>query len=526
MNRRKFLKRTPKAAVGVGAMGLVGATGIAVSAGANPLDQTFSHGVASGDPLADRVILWTRVSPNAKQHAKRTPSAVQVQWRVALDQAMRKIVAQGEVSTTAARDYTVKVDAAALQPDTYYYYQFSAQGDKSVVGRTRTAARSGAVQVKIAVASCANYPFGHFNAYRRIAEREDLNAVVHLGDYLYEYAPGTYDNPASGRKHFPEREIVSLQDYRGRHAQYKTDPDLQAAHQQHPWICVWDDHESTNNSWHGGAQNHNEGEGDWQVRKQIAIAAYHEWMPIRDQSMSIGAPHIYRSFRFGDTADLIMLDTRLHGRSEQVDKSDVDGLQDPTRTLLGADQLAWLQQQLKVSNERGSQWRLLGQQCMFGQLLGPQGGVQNADQWDGYPLERAKILDQLEAQNIDNTVILTGDIHSAWGMDITRDPFSDQYDGQTGKGSLAVELVCTSVTSPSPFGNRAQATERGRQMVATQPHIHWVDFTDRGYLVVDLDAERARAEWWMVDTITSTKHKEFLAGSLLTESGTNHLIPA
>jgi len=163
-----------------------------------------------------------------------------------------------------------------------------------------------------------------------------------------------------------------------RHAQYKTDPDLQAAHQVHPWICVWDDHESTNDTWKNGAQNHNEGEGDWAVRKRAAIRAYHEWMPIREQSMSVGGPFIFRSFRFGDTADLLMLDTRLHGRSEQVDRLDRRGLNDPARSLLGTDQLAWLQHQLSESKHRSTRWRLLGQQCMFGQLVNEQRQVLNA----------------------------------------------------------------------------------------------------------------------------------------------------
>lgn len=518
MNRRKFLNQVPTLTA---VASLAGCTSDA-TVDANAVTQTFGHGVASGDPLADSVILWTHVRPASGQLDAKS---IAVKWRVATDQAMQQTVAQGTTSALASRDFTVKLDVNGLTPDSSYYYQFEAQTERSAVGRTRTLAASGLADVRIAVASCANYPFGHFNVYRRIAEREDLNVVVHLGDYLYEYAPGTYDGQSTTRAHFPAREIVALADYRMRHAQYKTDPDLQAAHQMHPWICVWDDHESTNNSWLSGAENHNAGEGDWAVRKQAAIRAYHEWMPIREQSMSTAGTYIYRSFRFGDTADLLMLDTRLHGRSEQVDRHDTKALQDPARTLLGGDQLAWLQGQLHSSQSRGARWRVLGQQCMLGQLLDAQQQVLNADQWDGYPVERKKILDHLQRQKIDNTVVLTGDIHSSWAMDVSHDPFGSNYNPDTGKGSLAVELVTSAVTSPSPYGTAEQAAPRERERMR-DPHIHWVNFQRRGYIVVDFSAERALAQWWLVDNVASVQHTETLAQSMVAVNGANHLVDA
>lgn len=518
MNRRKFLGQVPTLAAATGLAGCAGAS----QSDAGQVGQTFAHGVASGDPLADAVILWTHIGLAAGAKAR---DSVEVKWRVATDEAMRNIVTQGVVQALASRDYTVKVDAQGLSPNRYYYYQFEAQGQLSQIGRTRTTAASGVEPVRMAVASCANYPFGHFNVYRRIAERDDLNVVLHLGDYLYEYAPGTYDGKSTTRAHFPPREIVALADYRLRHAQYKTDPDLQAAHQMHPWICVWDDHESTNNSWLNGAENHNAGEGDWQPRKQAAIRAYHEWMPIREQPMSTAGRYIYRSFRFGDTADLLMLDTRLHGRSEQVDRLDTKLLQDPSRTLLGRDQLAWLQAQMEYSNSRGATWRVLGQQCMMGQLVNAQQQVLNADQWDGYPVERDKIFSQLRQQSIDNTVVLTGDIHSSWGMDLCPDPFGSGYNPDTGKGSLAVELVTSAVTSPSPYGSAEQAAPREQERMQ-DPHIHWVNFQQRGYMVVDLSAEQALAQWWLVDNVSSVQHKQRLAYSMVTPSGANHLVKA
>ena len=518
MNRRALLRNTPMLAAATALAGCASRP-VAVE---STIANTFSNGVASGDPLARSVILWTHIRPVGGQEPS---NAIPVKWRVAKDEGMRQLVSQGSASALADRDFTFKVDAQGLEPDGYYYYQFEAQGELSPVGRTRTLNESGPGNVRIAVASCANYPFGHFNVYRRIAQQEDLNVVVHLGDYLYEYAPGTYDGKSTTRQHYPDREIVALADYRMRHAQYKTDPDLQAAHQMHPWICVWDDHESTNNSWANGAQNHNEGEGDWAVRKRAAIRAYHEWMPIREQSMSVGGTYIFRSFRFGDTADLLMLDTRLHGRSEQVDRLDQRRLSDPARSLLGADQLAWLQHQLSTSKRRGARWRLLGQQCMFGQLLNAQQQVLNADQWDGYPLERNKILDQLRDQAIDNTIVLTGDIHSSWGLDLCHDPFGNGYNPNTGAGSLAVELITSAVTSPSPYGTPEQARPREQERLK-DPHLHWVNFQHRGYLTVDLTAERALAQWWLVDTVATLQHNEFLGHSMAAVSGSNRLVEA
>ncbi len=512
ISRRRLLRQTPVAVAATGLAGCVTPTTL-------PSGGVFAHGVASGDPLADRVILWTRVSTSEAP-------ATAVRWSIAEDEAFTKVRNQGEVQALASADYTVKIDAGGLDAGRTYYYRFTALNAESPIGRTRTLPSVAVPRVRLAVASCANYPYGYFNVYRRIAERSDLDAVIHLGDYLYEYEPGNYDNDSKlGRRHFPPREILSLSDYRLRHAQYKTDPDLQEAHRLHPWICVWDDHESTNNSWQGGAENHNAGEGDWQTRKRLAIQAYHEWLPIRAQPMNAKGLQIYRNFRFGKTADLIMLDTRLHGRSEQlVDGSDPAALRDPKRSLLGQDQAAWLQTQLAVSNERGAHWRVLGQQCMFGQLEDDDRLILNTDQWDGYPLDREAVLDQLEAQRIHNTVVLTGDIHSAWGLDITRDPFASSYDPATGKGSLAVELICSAVTSPTPFGTREQAAERERTVVRDRPHIHWVNFQDRGYLLLDLDDTRAQAQWWLVDTVERSNHTQRLAATMVTESGANHLV--
>jgi alkaline phosphatase D len=516
VSRRRFVASTAALAGGAGVSRAAGAAAPARPAGPQP----FRHGVASGDPLTDRVMLWTRVTAPAGR-------AVPVRWEIASDRRLRRIVNQGVVTALPARDHTVKVDALGLEPGRTYYYRFSAEGTASPVGRTRTLPVGRVDRLRLAVASCSNFPFGYFHAYRHVAARSDLDLVLHLGDYLYEYPPGTYgDGAALGRAHVPAREIVTLADYRARHAQYKSDPDLQEAHRQHPWICVWDDHESANDAWRDGAENHDpdQGEGDWQARRRAAVRAWHEWLPVREQPGAAGFP-IYRSFRLGDLADLIMLDTRLHGRSRQVeDRRDAAAIADPRRTLLGADQHAWLAEQLRASARHGSAWRLLGQQLMFAQLIGEDGLLLNTDQWDGYPASRRQVLDQLAADGIDDTVILTGDIHTAWGMDVSPDPMGATYDPATGRGSLAVELVTTSVTSPGPAGEPAALAERERLILRDRPHIHYVNLREHGYLLVDLDRERAQGEWWYVGDLAAPGAGERCGAVLATARGSNHLV--
>jgi len=516
VTRRHFVSAT---AAGLAAAGCAGRPAPAADPTLTTAAGPFQHGVASGDPLSDRVILWTRISGAAG-------NPVPVRWEIAGDPAFRRIVNQGVVTALPARDHTVKIDALALEPARSYYYRFAAAGEASPVGRTRTLPERAVSRLRIAVASCSNLPFGYFNAYHHVAARHDLDLVLHLGDYFYEYAPRTYgDGTALGRVHEPGHEIVSLDDYRTRHAQYKADPDLQEAHRQHPWICVWDDHESANNAWRDGAENHDPdaGEGDWASRRAAAVRAYHEWMPIREQPGAAG-PHIYRSFRLGDLAHLIMLDTRLHGRTVQLeDRADSAALADPARTILGTDQQAWLAEELRSAVRLGSTWRLLGQQLMFGQLIAEDGLPLNLDQWDGYPGSRDAVLDQLAAERIDDVVVLTGDIHTAWGMDIARDPMGG-YDSGSGRGSLAVELVTTSVTSPGPDGTAEELAARERMVRRDRPHIHYVNLRQHGYLLLDLDRERAQGEWWYMDSLERRGAGETFGGAMLTAAGSNHLV--
>jgi alkaline phosphatase D len=493
----------------------------------NGATVAFLHGVASGDPLPEGVILWTRVTPSP-HHIEAGSAAIVVQWRVATDPGLNAPVAEGHTEATAASDYTVKIDVRDLSPGSTYHYQFVAANVASPLGKTRTLPIGSVERLRLAVTSCANYPYGFFHAYRRIAERTDLDVVLYLGDYLYEYANGTYgDGEPLGRVPEPDREIVSLEDYRRRHAQYKSDPDLQEVHRQHPCVAVWDDHELANNTWRDGAQNHqSSAEGDWRPRLRSAIRAFLEWMPIRNPD----AEHpgrIYRHFAWGDLADLIMLDTRVIGRDRQVDGCDQAGVQDAGRSLLGSEQESWFFEQLTSSKQRATRWRLIGQQVRFALALPdpPEPGcVGNGDNWGGYAASRRRVLDALQA-GIDNVIILTGDAHVSWGFDIPRDPFDPaSYDGATGRGSLAVELVTPGVTSPGS-SDPAEAARTEALYKSTHPHVRFAEHFSQGYMVLDVSRERARAEWYYVGNVREPAATERLGGGLQVLAGESHLTP-
>ena len=496
---------------------LVGGTGLTLgSCATNPVNspgfKTFQHGVASGDPLADRVILWTRITPE-----KEDLDYVDVHWRMYADNEGRQLLKQGKLSTGTARDFTVKVDATGLEPGQDFYYQFEALRHTSTMGRTHTLSEASQDELNLAVVSCANYIYGHFNVYGTIANNDDLDVVIFLGDYLYEYANSPAKKTPKIRSHLPDHEITVLDDYRQRHAQYKTDSQLQAAHARHPFITVWDDHESANNSWQSGAQNHNPEleEGAWPDRKRAAVRAYFEWMPIRAFPED-PAIRIYRSFAFGDLVDLMMLDTRLEGRSEQAaaDTSS-KSLDDPSRRILSNQQSHWLEDQLKASQKRNTRWRLIGQQVMFGQLI-VDNTILNMDQWDGYPGSRTKVLDMIEDNNIDNVAILTGDIHSSWAMDISREPFSENPK------PLAVEFVTPSVTSPA-VTDPVEAKERADSIMKALPHLHFVDLNLHGYISISINKERIKSSWIFIDTVLSTDYKEHTAATFICDSGSARL---
>lgn len=521
IRRRRLLQ---SGLVGAAAAALCGAPGCALRAlsypGAAPRgrgESPFRHGVASGDPLADRVILWTRVSPRASELL----GSVHVDWWIARDAEATDVVLRGYLHVGPQRDFTVKVDAEGLEPGREYFYGFMVDGIDSPVGRTKTLAGDDAASARLAVVSCSNHPHGYFNAYACIAQRDDVDLVVHVGDYLYEYGNSGYgDGTALGRIPDPLHETVSLEDYRRRHALYKSDPDLQAAHARHPWISVWDDHESANDAWTGGAQNHSADEGDWNARRLAAIRAYHEWMPIRDLPNGL-----FRSFRIGGLVDLVMLDTRLHGRDARVDGQDHVGAEDPDRSLLGADQTAWLEAQLSSSMRAGTLWRVVGQQVVFAPLRGVFGEF-NPDAWDGYRANRRRILDHLAREGIGDVVILSGDVHSAWAIEVPdsgsdpRGPGGLPPEGE--QPSVAVELVAPAVSS-APFGSHPAARELVEK-APPAPHVRYSNIDENGFLILGLTPERARAEFWFSDSVKTRSDRCRLDAAFEVRAGSSRLV--
>lgn len=524
----------------------------------NPDWKPFYHGVASGDPLEDRVIIWTRVTPDDP-----TFGSVEGEWVMAKDPNLSDIVTQGTFETDAARDYTVKVDVEGLSPNTTYYYGFSALGAASLTGRTKTTPTGSQTDhLKFGVVSCSNYQAGFFNAYKHLSNRNDLDAIIHLGDYIYEYADGGYGNEdvIAQRPLTYKEEIITLEQYRTRYSTYRLDTALARAHQQHPFITVWDDHESSNDSWTGGAQNHQpDTEGDWEERKAAAKQAYFEWIPIRDNA----SQQVWRTIRYGNIADLIMLDTRLEGRDEQILDINDPALYDTTRTLLGEAQLDWFTDQLANST---ATWKILGQQVIFSDFNVGWAALQDTassfsileslflDIWDGYPAERKKIIDLLGQSDIDNAVFLTGDFHSTFAFDVALQPVNLQmqtipgfgeipfyapgsYDPQTGDNSVAVEFATPSVTSANFDENVGLITALFLQGQINQPisvpdppislgnpnpHMRYTDLIKHGYFILDVKPDSVQADWYYTDILEITNTESFGQG-WFTRTGANHL---
>jgi alkaline phosphatase D len=469
-------------------------------------ETLFQHGVASGDPLPSAVMLWTRVTPDGTD-------PVDVSWEVASDAAFGSIVKQGSFTTNADRDFTVKVDADGLQAGTTYFYRFKAQNRTSPIGRTRTAPSGGVSRLRFALVSCSSFAHGYFHVYRAVAARPDLDAVLHLGDYIYEYASDGYGNV---REYEPANEILSLSDYRTRHSQYKREPDLQEIHRQHPFIAVWDDHETANDSYKEGAENHDPAtEGTWADRKANALKAYFEWMPIREAADG----RIYRTLSYGDLVDLVMLDTRLWGRTLGGGLAGPPPPPDPTRTLLGDEQAAWFEGQLSSST---ATWKIVGQQVMVANLIIAPGSLANLDQWHGYPESRKRLIDFLRSSNAKDVVVLTGDIHSSWAAELVNDPTDTaEYDPVTGEGAVAVEFVTPAVTSPGIPANFVALIDSALQY---NPHIRYIEPSLRGYMILDVTPERTQAAWYHFDDITqATPGKESFAQAWSVKAGETRL---
>lgn len=520
MKRRDFLKSIVAGAGAAAGSTLLPSEPRALGAPTDPTSDVFRHGVASGDPTADGVVIWTRVTPTGEVlPGSGIGPDTDVRWQVAKDPSFRRVVESGIISARQRSDHTVKVDVTGLDPATTYYYRFKTGRELSGVGRTRTPAAPSDLQrnLRFGLASCANWEGGFFSAYRFLAEREDLEFILHMGDYLYEYGPGTYGPGGIDRVHEPDREIVSLSDYRIRHAQYKTDPDLQACHSMHPFIAAWDDHEVTNDTWKQGAENHQEDEGDFIARRNRAYRAYFEWMPIRLPRPRKDPTRIYRRGRFGQLADLHMLDTRQYRDQQPADQAD-QARHDAGRTITGEAQMEWLKSGLSADR---AAWRLIGNQLMITPWETGEQLPFNVDAWDGYTADRQKLLGHIQGNEIPNVVFLTGDIHTSWANEV---PIDDNTYPLSSP--VAVEMVGPSITSDNAdeiTGSPARTTSLllEQEVKADNPWVKYVELDSHGYSVVDVTKERLNVDWFFISDRTDPDATEQFAASFKTEAGTS-----
>ena len=494
----------------------------------------FAHGVSSGDPFTNSVVIWTRVTTDLD-------GDIAVDWEIASDTAFNNITNSGSFMTNKARDYCVKVIADNLRPGQTYFYRFQAGDAMSDMGRTRTLPDGDTDQLRFAIVSCANWQHGYFNTYDAIAKRaaqQPYDAMIHLGDYYYEY--GALESPRlPDRIHNPTYEIVVLDDYRQRHAQYRSDAALQAATAAMPLIAVWDDHETTNDSWQTGAQNHQpETEGDWDTRKQAALRAYYEWMPIREPKAGRVRSDIYRNFRFGNLANLTCVETRLTARAEPIivesyiddisaeggaDKFRSDVLYAPDREMFGADQQDFIIDALRQSKQDGVPWRLLANQVIMGRLLTPDFSpyidetalarievdwpeVRDfltlskynmpvyPDSWDGYPVARENFYAALDAAGLNDMLVLTGDAHEFWLNELT---------SEAGR-KVGLELVTSSVSSETLTAYLGDGTtEHNLLLTKENPDARYYNATRNGFIDLTLTAKKADVVMMNVDTVLS-----------------------
>lgn len=545
------------------------AAGLAHRASAAEAAVAFTHGVASGDPTHTAVVIWTRAQPASD-------GPVSVTWEIAEEESFGVIVARGSASTSPSRGYTVKVDVTGLAPGRIYFYRFHADGAVSPTGRTRTFPDKGTQPLKLAVMCCASIGSGFFNAYRHVADRDDIDAVLQIGDYIYEYATWemTPEEQAMGmRRAEPWHEIVTVADYRLRYGSHRSDPDLQEIHRRHPMIPVWDDHEIANNAYATGAENHNPSEGPWAERRAAAVQAYFEWMPVRPIEPDAKG-RLFRSFDVGDVASIIMIDTRLYGREKvpglesefmrylSLDPESggwpipFDATQDPPaakrelaaevqgdperlppgyvfipdfnrftaevldgeRTIMGPEQEAWLTETLKASKARGMPWQILGQQTIVASMTlvdrtpylqnprdnarfsqGPslpnQARPFALDTFGGgYLRARKRLINDLR-ENANNTIILSGDLHNAWGF---------KHFDEDGSTMRAFEVTTASTTQPgmeSFLGT--QPVPYAKAMMERNPHLIYAELGSRGYAVLDISPDAVTVEWTFVNTIRS-----------------------
>ena len=504
------------------ALGTAGLAALSLpGAAAAMMAQGFTHGVASGEPGTNSVLLWTR-------YAAASDTMLTAELSATSDFA--KIVGGGTVAATGDRDHTAKLVVTGLEPGRWYYYRFVApDGTKSLTGRTRTLPKGPTSAFTLALFSCSNLPFGWFNAYAHAAARQDIDLVVHSGDYLYEYPVGDYPSlkqAVPGRDIQPAHEMVALADYRLRYAAYRSDPDLARLHALFPMIAQWDDHEITNDSWKGGAENHNDGEGSWPDRVIAAERAYREWMPVADTR--------WRDYQVGDLATIFLPETRVTGRDRQFEIDEIVAgagdtaaklrqfaettYRDPARQMMGVEQEKWLFDGFAASTKSGTRWQVCAQQVVMGSLFTPpeskdwfgasmadnvrrrietaqlaaKAGLPfNLDAWDGYPAARSRLLAAAQRADAD-LVTLTGDTHNAWAFDLSED----------GRAT-GIEIAGQSVSSPGYEGYTRGISDAQRvsALRAASPQLKWANTQDRGYVTVQLTRERVTANWHNVETI-------------------------
>jgi alkaline phosphatase D len=475
-------------------------------------------------------------------------TSVYVDWFVATDIHFKHVVSKGVFNTDSSRDHTVKVVVHDLEPGERYFYKFAVKDTISPTGQTITLPVGHVEQLVLAVTTCSNYPFGYFNAYDAIAKDSSIDLVVHLGDYIYEYGVEGFGGETGkriGRNHQPTHETLSLDDYRKRHAQYKTDQGSLAMHARHPLVVIWDDHETANNPWMGGAKNHQPNEGSWEARRIASLQAYYEWLPIRDPIKASERAKYWRHYKFGDLASLITLESRHTGRSQQISYNQhlpeiqskeqaqefaTNVINAPDREMLSKEMAHFLKEELNESVSAERRWRIIGNQSVIAKSIAPDlddpilNNILNKlsletqqklverthlgkyslpsdlDTWSGYPAARERFYQIAKDANVQDLLVISGDSHSYWQNAL----FDD--DGQ----SMGVELGATGVTSPRSIMESlgGDVMQRFDQLNnANNEEIIWSDGRHRGFIRLQVNHKGTHADYVTVSNVESRTYE-------------------